>query len=438
MTDDTTVATPAKKTAARKTASSRATKTAEPTAPEKDLIDQVAETLALAEDSPERTRLAAYLESLPTGEQKPRNVIEAMVAVMRKVSHVSKNEQNRQQGFNFRGIDATVNALGPAMREVGLIVMPEIVNYSHGEVEVGQNRTKQAHVEVKVRYRFLFSNAEGNLSSESVLVPGESMDSGDKATAKAMSVAMRIALLQSFALPTTDPDPDAYAYQRSNAPTRTENDVIAAVSWAAEQGDTADAFNVVRNQIGAELFSIQISYKDGTTKRADKYLDEAEAEVTRVRAERARAQQDADAEGAPAQAESAQPAQEAPAQSAQTEPAQAEPARAPEAAPTEEGDPRKRLTLEELQYQADVLEVAYSEYIKPILSNPEDKDSIVWLQATNYLMGQRPQVIAVLQQKGRSSEAAALEAVIKAPFVSVEQITAATAPADAQEPVGAE
>ena len=43
------------------------------------------------------------------------------------------------------------------------------------------------------------------------------MDSGDKATPKAMSVAFRIALLQALALPTDEPDPDSYAYERAEA-----------------------------------------------------------------------------------------------------------------------------------------------------------------------------------------------------------------------------
>jgi len=48
----------------------------------------------------------------------------------------------------------------------------------------------------------------------------ESMDSGDKATAKAMSVAFRTALLQTLCLPTDESDPDADSYVRSAAPQR--------------------------------------------------------------------------------------------------------------------------------------------------------------------------------------------------------------------------
>ena len=50
------------------------------------------------------------------------------------------------------------------------------------------------------------------------MVPGESMDAGDKGTPKAMSVALRIALLQALCIPTDEPDPDTHSYERAAAP----------------------------------------------------------------------------------------------------------------------------------------------------------------------------------------------------------------------------
>jgi hypothetical protein len=44
-------------------------------------------------------------------------------------------------------------------------------------------------------------------------VAAEAFDSGDKATAKAMSVALRTFLIQLLALPTDEPDPDASSYE---------------------------------------------------------------------------------------------------------------------------------------------------------------------------------------------------------------------------------
>jgi hypothetical protein len=46
---------------------------------------------------------------------------------------------------------------------------------------------------------------------------GEAFDMGDKATAKAMSVAYRTCLLQALTIPTDDPDPDESSYEQAPA-----------------------------------------------------------------------------------------------------------------------------------------------------------------------------------------------------------------------------
>jgi hypothetical protein len=55
------------------------------------------------------------------------------------------------------------------------------------------------------------------------IVPGEAMDSGDKAVSKAMSVAFRIALIQALNLPTGEPDADSQSYERSSRDERDQS-----------------------------------------------------------------------------------------------------------------------------------------------------------------------------------------------------------------------
>lgn len=140
-------------------------------------------------------------------------IVKLLSAVMADVGGVGKNEKNSHQGFNFRGIDAVVNAVSPALRKHGVVVVPEVLSATHETVEVGKNRTVQSSVHVTVRYTFWAPDG----SNVPATVAAESMDSGDKATAKAMSVAFRIALLQALSLPTDEPDPDSYTYERSDA-----------------------------------------------------------------------------------------------------------------------------------------------------------------------------------------------------------------------------
>jgi hypothetical protein len=152
------------------------------------------------------TETTVVTPALPT-------ISQSLSEIMKAVGAIAKKDKNTSQGFNFRGIDSVVNAVSPALQKHGVIVVPRVDDYSYETVEIGRNRTAMGHVKVKVTYAFI--GQAGDAISATVV--GEAMDSGDKATAKAMSVAFRTALLQALCLPTDEPDPDASSYERSSA-----------------------------------------------------------------------------------------------------------------------------------------------------------------------------------------------------------------------------
>lgn len=164
---------------------------------------------------------------------------ESLAAVMRSVLAVRKTERNTHGGYNFRGIDAVVNAVGPALREHKVMVLPNVREYHYGEILTGKDRRPMGHARVVVEYVF---HAEDG-TSLTCSAAGEAFDSGDKATPKAMSVAMRTALLQALCLPTDEPDPDHSTYER--APSARDivlahhnGDFDAAMQGAIEHGLT--------------------------------------------------------------------------------------------------------------------------------------------------------------------------------------------------------
>ena len=150
----------------------------------------------------------------------------ALNAVMRDVQAVRKGERNTMPGggFMFRGVDAVTNAVGPALREHGVIVVPEVLDAEYSTVHVGQKQTVMSRVVLRVK--FTWYGPEGD--SIASVVQSESMDSGDKATAKAHSVAFRTAMLQTLCLPTDEKDPDVDLYERSAAPSGMD-ELLAAV-----------------------------------------------------------------------------------------------------------------------------------------------------------------------------------------------------------------
>jgi ERF superfamily protein len=128
-----------------------------------------------------------------------------LAAVMGDCREVAKRDANTEQRYYFRGIDAVVNAVGPILRKHGVMVMPTLVHVDYGE---RTSKSGNLGTVCRVVVDYVFTAAEDG-TSITTRVAAEAMDYSDKATAKAMSVAFRTALLQALALPTDDRDPDA-------------------------------------------------------------------------------------------------------------------------------------------------------------------------------------------------------------------------------------
>lgn len=158
----------------------------------------------------------AYIVNDDTTSSPLPSIFQLLNEAKQKVGAVGKSERNSAQGFNFRGIDTVVNAVGPVFNELGIINTPTVIEHLYDTVEIGKGRTPMGHVTMVVKYTFY--GLDG--SHVEAQVASEAMDSGDKAVAKAMSVAWRTALIQVLNLPTDEPDPDSVSYERtgSNAP----------------------------------------------------------------------------------------------------------------------------------------------------------------------------------------------------------------------------
>lgn len=131
---------------------------------------------------------------------------EKMCAIMAEMPSISKSQKNAQQGFKFRGIDDVMNALYPLLVKHSVYIRPDVQ-----EIRMEDSTTKSGSVMHRaiVTVKYEFQTEDG--SSVSCSCYGEGMDSGDKATSKAMAIAMKYAMFQTFCIPTeemarTDPD----------------------------------------------------------------------------------------------------------------------------------------------------------------------------------------------------------------------------------------
>ncbi len=123
---------------------------------------------------------------------------------MKEIGHVGKDQKNQAQGFKFRGIDQFINALYPALLKHGVFMTPRSTKYEHELKTVTRSSGKEGtdkHVSILMEYDFF---AEDGSKVTVGPIPAEGLDSGDKATNKALSAALKYALIQTFSIPTED------------------------------------------------------------------------------------------------------------------------------------------------------------------------------------------------------------------------------------------
>lgn len=176
------------------------------------------------------------------------DIFAALSAVMGDVQGIGKKSRNQDQNFNFRGIDAVMNAVGPSLREHGVIIVPlaEEMNSESYETRKG---TAMRNVTIRIRWRFYGPDG----SSIEAVSFGEAADSGDKAVSKAHSVAYRTVLLQALCIPTDEPDPDSSTHERAAAKAPEPPRAPTVPEARARVAAIGKAKNLTLDEIAAEF-----------------------------------------------------------------------------------------------------------------------------------------------------------------------------------------
>lgn len=137
------------------------------------------------------------------------NIYESIAAAMADIGAVGKNSRNKDQGFMYRGIDAVMNAINPALTKNKIFIVPEVLEQTREERKSARG-TNLIYSICRVKYTFY---AEDGTSVVATVI-GEGMDTGDKATNKAMAIAYKYACFQVFCIPTEEMrDPDAECHE---------------------------------------------------------------------------------------------------------------------------------------------------------------------------------------------------------------------------------
>ena len=173
------------------------------------------------------------------------NIYSAINAVMNDIGAIGKTSKNTQQGFMFRGIDAVMNAINPALIKHKIFLVPEVLEQSREE-RVTKNGTALIYSIAKIKYTFFAEDG----SSITATVIGEGMDSGDKSMNKAMSVAFKYACFQVFCIPTEEMvDPDAECHEVTKKDPKISKDELKALRAKMEP-------TLVSEQLLKELYKV--------------------------------------------------------------------------------------------------------------------------------------------------------------------------------------
>lgn len=132
------------------------------------------------------------------------SVVAAWSRVMADVQWIGKGT-SRGLNYEFRGIDAVLNAVGPALRKHGVVVIPVKV-----EPEFTMITTKGGSVMnyCRATVSYAIFGPMGDRFPVDGVALGEAFDSADKSATKAQSVALRVFYIDALAIPTNQPQLD--------------------------------------------------------------------------------------------------------------------------------------------------------------------------------------------------------------------------------------
>jgi hypothetical protein len=184
----------------------------------------------------------------------------AWLRVRRDVRGIAKREQYNAAGtrYNFRGVDTVVNTFGPVTLRHGVNIFPVKVEAEYRDTTTSKgNKMRECTVTVS----WMVMGPMGDTLPMLLQSQGEALDSADKGTAKAQSVALRVLLLSGGLTPTHDQDPDATHVERGEAPVRpaasyldeildvnTSRQRLAQINYEIKQGGLYNA--AITNEVG--------------------------------------------------------------------------------------------------------------------------------------------------------------------------------------------
>jgi len=139
------------------------------------------------------------------------NLRQKLAVVRRRIAYVQKRGHNELLNYSYVTAADITGAVGDILAELGVVVVPRLESITYEPARTGGMGTERA-ASVVMTYSFVDVDSGEELT---VKVAGEGIDPGDKAPYKAMTGALKYALLQCFLLATGDDPEDERADSRT-------------------------------------------------------------------------------------------------------------------------------------------------------------------------------------------------------------------------------
>jgi len=141
---------------------------------------------------------------METTEIKQPEIFNAILNIMEGLEPVQKDRVNTQQNYKYRGVEDVYSALNPMLIVNKVILIPELLSHNLTDFNSAKGSLIfRAIVSMKYTFKSIIDGSEIHC-----IMTGEGMDSGDKATPKAISVAFKYMAFQMFCIPVPDDSVD--------------------------------------------------------------------------------------------------------------------------------------------------------------------------------------------------------------------------------------
>ena len=131
------------------------------------------------------------------------NLRQKLAEVRRRIGYVQKRGFNERNNYSYVTAADLAGAVGDILAELGIVIVPRLESIAYEPNQYGRVEAARA-AQVVMAYTFTDVDSGEEITTK---VAGQGLDAGDKAPYKAMTGALKYALLQSFLLATGD-DPE--------------------------------------------------------------------------------------------------------------------------------------------------------------------------------------------------------------------------------------